>query len=46
MINVSNKNAVLFSHGKAGVYNSTCNPCSVLHYTDNANKWYILDTKL
>ena len=46
MIDVSNKNAVLFNHGEAEVYNNTCIPCSVSHYTDNVFIWYIPDIKL
>ena len=34
MIDISNKNAVLFNHGKAEVYNITCIPC--ISYKDFA----------
>jgi hypothetical protein len=35
MIDVSNKNAVLFNHGKAEVYNNTCIPCGS-YYKDKS----------
>ena len=44
MIDVSNKNSVLFNHGEAEVYNNTCIPC--IKYKDNAFIWYIQDISL
>ena len=36
MIDVSNKNTVLFNHGKAGAYNNACIPCRI--YKDIVGK--------
>ncbi len=46
MIDVSNKNAVLFNHGEAEVYNNTCIPCGNYCYKDNAFIWHTPDIKL